>query len=140
MAVAALLAGVAEGKQPWFWASAAGVALLLLLLNVLIIVAVHADGYGLSPRPERKAFATDRGSLASSMGLPSAQERQEEPVDEPSGRSRRMLIERSGRRRKEPHMLDAREYGHVRRRFGRECLARDVVPPALRPVAMPTGM
>ena len=42
MAIAAQLAGLAEAKQPWFWASAAIVVLVLLVLNILIIVAVHA--------------------------------------------------------------------------------------------------
>jgi HEAT repeat protein len=42
MAIAAQLAGLAEAKQPWFWASAAIVVLVLLVLNILIIAAVHA--------------------------------------------------------------------------------------------------
>jgi hypothetical protein len=53
MAMAAQLAGLAEG-QPWFWASATSVALLLLLLNFLIIVAVHARRLRESARGRRK--------------------------------------------------------------------------------------
>jgi HEAT repeat protein len=42
MAVIAQLVGIAEAKQPWFWASAAVVVGVLVVLNLLIIVAVHA--------------------------------------------------------------------------------------------------
>ena len=37
----AVVLGLAEAKQPWFWGSAGVVALVLLLLNVFLLVAVH---------------------------------------------------------------------------------------------------
>lgn len=42
MAVIVQLVGITEAKEPWFWASAAVIALVLLLLNILMLVAVHA--------------------------------------------------------------------------------------------------
>jgi HEAT repeat protein len=36
-----VIVGLAEAKQPWFWASADLVAAVLLLLNLLLILAVH---------------------------------------------------------------------------------------------------
>lgn len=45
--------GVAEVNQPWFWATADGVALTFLFLNVLLLVAVHA-------RRVRRYFRTRR--------------------------------------------------------------------------------
>ena len=48
-----LALGVAEANQPWFWATADGVALTFLFLNVLLLVAVHA-------RRVRQYFRTRR--------------------------------------------------------------------------------
>lgn len=37
----AVVAAVAEAKQPWFWAIADAVALVLLVANLLLLFSVH---------------------------------------------------------------------------------------------------
>jgi hypothetical protein len=65
-----VILGLAQGKQPWFWSTAAVTALILLLVNVSIVVTVHVRRVrqSIRTRRERRFEAEFEGILDQLQG------------------------------------------------------------------------